>query len=320
MIQRKSLLINLAIVGLSFASAAQQGGTDPRIGECLDCRELLAGAPDDFAHDPHDFACAECHHPHGTEAQRDWKVTCQTSGCHERAWTETVFHRLDAEVFSDCRRCHLPHSWKAVGSDCGSCHEDVHGERGDVRTTAVAGMSSFSHARHREYECSLCHDSSAKHAKLVMTDRASCLECHHGSSFSDRCDRCHGNGPDAPRDVSLAMSIAGTFSPRELRFDHSAHSVLECTECHGGAGEVNTSASCASCHHDAQARCETCHEAPGADAHDLAVHGLGSCERCHDASPADARVRGICTSCHTAQVGDHYSDRECVACHKVDPE
>ena len=308
-----------AALGLVLALLARSPAADPdsRVGDCEACRELLVEAGDAHAGDPHDFECATCHHPHETFEQRDWKATCQ--GCHERAWTRSVFHRLDVEVFRDCRRCHLAHTWAADGNDCLSCHEDVHGAAGEMAAVGVNGATSFSHASHVELECSVCHDSRAKHAELVVTEWNACQNCHHGSEFSDRCARCHEPAGIGAAPVALTMAVAGSELQRGLTFDHESHRDLACTECHSGPGQRVVARSCATCHHGGEAvtGCVGCHSAPSAEAHEISVHDV-SCADCHGAAPADSRDRNACLSCHV-ELADHQPGGDCATCHKVDP-
>jgi len=301
-----------------------------RTGECTICARMVqvAGA-DEFAHDVHTFACAECHHPHNQRTAEDWNKTCQNDGCHPRAWPKTIFHRLDPEVFRDCRNCHIPHVFQAHGQDCTSCHGGAHPAPGTVAAPDVAGAGTFPHERHRDLPCATCHESKTEHAKLIMTDFGQCMSCHHGPEQKKPCETCHGDAMPAAgitkREVTVAMSVWDKPRKRSLPFDHDMHSgILDCDSCHPAASGFAVKADCASCHdshHNEDANCIGCHEAPPGDAHDVDIHETFDCSTCHENAftKIPLEQRNFCLVCHQDKA-DHNTGKNCASCHKLTPK
>lgn len=144
---------------------------------CLRMTEQIL--PGMFFEDAHEFACAQCHHPHVRHSAEEWKETC--TSCHVRAWNESVMHRVDPEVFQDCTNCHRPHVWTADADDCLGCHGDIHGPAGEVAAGSLPGAGTFPHGRHADLACSACHRSETRHAELLLDDHRVCMDCHHGT-------------------------------------------------------------------------------------------------------------------------------------------
>jgi hypothetical protein len=270
--------------------------------------------------DPHPFACAGCHHPHtSSEPPPTWLPTCTASGCHPKAWTETIFHRVDPEIFKDCTHCHVPHVWKAVGADCRSCH----GPGASATPVAVQAMAAFPHERHAGFECTVCHETTDSHASLIVTADAQCQACHHTPPVADNCATCHSGSEIAGRRVeavSMKLSRSGPVRKRSLDFDHSRHTSLDCKSCHSAPFDAAPRVDCASCHdnhHKIDAQCQACHQPPPPGVHPLSVHETG-CAACH-ATPgfeSMAGSRNLCLSCHRT-LENHQPGKACSTCHLV---
>lgn len=298
--------------------------TSPASGPGPEGAALQTGSVPEDWNDPHGEDCAQCHldaEP-GTEQRtaRDWANTCQNDACHPRAWTETVFHRLDPDVFIECVNCHRPHAWAREGADCASCHG------GGPEAALAAFGESFDHSRHTGVPCARCHASESKHATPRMTGIGDCRDCHHGpESGASECATCHAQGGrGAPGEWAgrFTFSARTPARARTLPFDHERHAGLDCETCHATGGAFT--ADCASCHaehHEAQRDCRTCHQPPPERVHQLSVHrttcaGAG----CHGSLEMfdKPRERAICLACHVQQEA-HYPGKDCVQCHKLDP-
>jgi len=286
---------------------------------------LQQAAP--YPGDPHVFACETCHTPPRVEPRAGtWRATCTRSGCHPQAWTRTIFHRVDADVFTNCTNCHRPHTWVAEGDDCNSCHASVHGPEGTVTARAIAGMPLFPHDRHARFECSTCHQLATRHADLLLDDPRQCIACHHGPPAAASCTACHAAVEFAgTRTHATRLDLHVWSAPREriLRFDHARHERFECERCHQPSPTWSPADNCASCHtehHGARADCIECHAPPAATAHTLDVH-TSNCRDCHgDASLSGAqRTRNVCLVCHQDQV-QHMPQGNCADCHKLTPD
>lgn len=288
------LILVLAPSRAQSPSAGEETGRaaqellDERTAGCAVCARMTRDVlPGQFFHDAHEFACAVCHHPHVRRSDEQWRAVCGMPECHPRAWTETVFHRIDAEVFVDCQNCHKPHVWTADGRDCRSCHQATLEPGVLVETPGVRGEEAFDHARHQHLGCDRCHRSEEKHAVLTMTDGGQCMDCHHGPEAGVDCSACHQAGPAGVHQIPVvfAFDVAEDLRSRDLPFDHGLHGRFACTECHSTGGR-RASTDCRRCHddhHGADATCATCHEAPAAGAHALAVHETRTCggSGCH---------------------------------------
>jgi len=290
---------------------------------CEICRKMAETLPaTEFSHDAHSFACRVCHHPHTQKTVEEWRATCTTSSCHPRAWTYTVFHRVDANVFVKCTNCHGVHTWTLKGSNCLDCHGAFVDSSRAIKVSQVAGVTTFNHAPHRSLECARCHRSDRRHAEMVLQSSADCAACHHQGRSSTPCMTCHAKRDLAfsrTEAVPLALSVWDTPRSRDLPFPHGRHTGLPCNTCHAEGGE-RAQADCATCHeahHSALATCTTCHAAPPADAHDADVHEA-ECTDCHAKGPQRARpdTRAFCLTCHRAQT-EHNPGKVCADCHKV---
>jgi hypothetical protein len=330
-----------------------RGRLQPGREECLTChamREILADLPAD---EPHDRVCGACHNPHAQESPRQAEETCASAGCHERADTLTPLHRgLAAGVLEGCLNCHVAHRFRAEGEDCLGCHQDIFVRparrlgwlsRGAARSPGEGLLASLaprvlrqaaparrplelSHARHREVECSACHDARESHGALTVTSVRDCRGCHHTQPVAADCAACHPTQDlgraSQPVRQTLRLSVA---APRErtLPFSHAAHGEVSCASCHREPLTLRSTASCTDCHemhHRPSARCIDCHAAPPAGAHTASVHlGCGGAG-CHDPVPAAVRdvprVRNLCLSCHQSLV-DHEPGGNCADCHQL---
>ncbi|TPW16766.1 MAG: hypothetical protein FD129_629 [bacterium] len=267
-------------------------------------------------------SCKPCHDPNKPAPNRErdgWLPTCTTAGCHPRAWNETIFHRVDPEVFKDCINCHVPHVWKAVGADCLSCHGT-----GGTRV-AKAAMAAFPHERHASLECATCHESRDRHATLLVTRKEQCQACHHGPPAVASCTTCHSAADrTGQRAVGATMKLSGNTPPRErtLKFDHARHEDLDCGACHGDPIGGGARVDCRECHHDhdrPDAACGACHRDPPEKVHSILVHETGcAAAECHSRNGLEsiAPPRELCLACHSYAV-DHQPGKACASCHLV---
>lgn len=335
-----------------------RGTLTPRFEQCTSChamRRVLAEF--DPERDPHSGTCGMCHNPHEQTVAGDASESCTSSGCHAD-WRVVDFHTgaNHRDVARDCLVCHEPHAARVDASDCTGCHAEVR-ERtprltppmpfdtaASLRRTSAGGTVAasflaaalqqdterFSHSRHRELACLVCHQTRGD-ARLTFEAPRGCQICHHERPRANRCGDCHAPGEIAAAvPVTFPVTVEG-HAPRERRvgFEHPAHDSMACTTCHTNPVTLEPSAPVSDCqachaeHHVAGRRCAECHaEAPVQEAHaDLRVAHSG-CDACHTRSTvaALAPVRPFCLTCHEAYA-DHYPMRECTVCHFLaDPD
>jgi hypothetical protein len=317
--------------GVRSATAQERTGGDPapravaledRIRGCEICRKMTQSVPPaEFSRDSHPFACGACHHPHTQRTPAEWRATCSADGCHPRPWTRTVFHRVDARVFVNCFNCHQPHAWILDGKDCRSCHAAFVDTVGAIPVSAVAGVKTFEHGKHRDVACASCHRSDRKHAELALASAADCSSCHHQARQDTPCSSCHKPQEIAfSRKVQASMALGVWDAPRTrtLSFPHGKHTREgACSSCHttGGAAGKAECALCHEGHHRVGADCTQCHSPPPAQAHDMSVHEA-ACTDCHEKGPVRSREepRSFCLACH-ATMRDHNPGDACVSCH-----
>jgi hypothetical protein len=312
-----------------FARAPLPSGAagPPGPGVCPECRELDARLPAAVrGRDPHELPCGSCHHPHGeSRTDREWMQTCTTSGCHPRAWTETIFHRVEPEVFVRCANCHSPHVWTADGNDCASCHAPSTDPAVPTREVAVAAMAAFPHERHAALACSTCHASEDRHASVLPMTSDDCQTCHHEAPVALDCARCHGGAELADvRRLTVPMRVAFDRGPepRVLPFDHQWHRHLPCATCHTSLEERSPTVDCASCHeghHRADVFCGQCHNTPPKEVHPITLHDRGCAgSGCHGATGFEEMTesRDLCLACHQEQK-EHEPQGICSSCHLV---
>jgi hypothetical protein len=322
----------------------------PRRDECLSCHAMRTLLTDFPADEPHDAACGACHNPHDQETPRQAQRTCATTGCHAQPDTLTPMHRgLGVGVLQDCLACHPAHEFRADGNDCLGCHQDIFQEQPRTAPTASAGglparlgslvsdvralfvqqaparrelPLDFSHRRHREVQCTECHNTDRTHGAVMVTGTRECQACHHTTAVANPCTACHTRPEIEGRRHRVQQTLqlsTGAARNRALSFGHREHRDITCQNCHTESLTRASTQSCDGCHtehHRPTAQCITCHLKPPANAHDLNSHLTCSGSGCHTQLPFQGvpRDRNACLSCHQDQV-DHERGRECLQCH-----
>ena len=191
--------------------------------------------------------------------------------------------------------------------------------------TGRPGTSRFEHGQHRNVACASCHSSERRHGELMVRSSSDCMACHHGGAQRQDCARCHNLAtmrrlPLRPRTFALTANRATvTIS---MRFTHTPHAALPCTQCHGPApARAPDQTNCNSCHaphHGPGATCSTCHSGANLlQTHERTSHTTCATAACHGAAAADLPTsREACLVCHTAQQ-EHMPGRLCTTCHPV---
>ena len=89
--------------------AAADSLLSARVEGCTVCARMTQDIlPGEFIEDAHEFQCGVCHHPHVSHTAEEWMATCTSSGCHARAWNESVMHRIDPAVSDPMDAKHSP--------------------------------------------------------------------------------------------------------------------------------------------------------------------------------------------------------------------
>lgn len=230
--------------GVACKSCHKKGLTDPVKHErCLDCHADFhegqfndtAGATD----------CSGCHSTRGFQGS-SFTIERHNSG---------KFILTGAHLATPCFSCHnRKDRWvfRDIGSGCGDCHENVHGEAIDSIYNPVDGcknchsstawsLISFDHnstafplsGQHAKQSCRTCHfrmDPNGKSVQMFSSMKAACTQCHtdiHNSQFETdgetQCLRCH---------ASDNWKIPNfDHSKTAFRLD-GKHEKLACISCH----------------------------------------------------------------------------------------
>jgi hypothetical protein len=303
----------------------------PQREQCLSCHAMrtLAREFPEPAADPHAGACGACHDPHAQTTPAQAVQTCAVGGCHTRVDTVTAFHRgLAPSVLTQCTSCHTAHEFSAP-TECMQCHQDIHRSAPSVIPASQLGRPRadslrFDHARHRNVECSACHDTQRTHGAVVISSFAECRDCHHTGQVAQRCTACHETRElRQPYRIAQPVRLAGrSAGTRQLPFNHAQHLNEPCSACHqAGPSQSAANVTCTSCHeqhHRPEANCRACHQTPAATAHDVRSHLTCTGAGCHQPPPFRGvpRTREVCLSCHTDMV-DHMPRRNCMDCHAL---
>jgi predicted CXXCH cytochrome family protein len=274
---------------------------------CVSCHASPGQQTADFPSAHSGMGCNECHSQHAQALQ------CME--CHDP--------HTPNMTYQDCLACHAPHkptqtdfSGAPATALCASCHQV---QVDDIEKRGAAHQSEVScadcHGRHPGIGCTNCHTN---HPEAGVAAKMSCAKCHAPADNPHfaigGCAQCHpphspleinldAFDPVKPACLSCHSSIGG-----ELQAVPSAHTDLDCNECHQSHGE-NLS-------------CLDCHE-PHADG-----MGYEDCLRCHAPHqptalnyPADISGE-LCASCHTepfeqieAKGTAHKTEVGCASCH-----
>ncbi|HEX7485522.1 MAG TPA: hypothetical protein VF332_05180, partial [Vicinamibacterales bacterium] len=295
-------------------------------GPCERCHAIdeVGFAASKFSHGSTDFPltgrhqavrCNQCHTPRTTAVTRD-STTPRQSPARDEAGRALQF--------------------TAKGTDCASCHQDVHlGQVGrqcqTCHSTEKFSVQKYTHKQvpgtlftgmHSTLACRACHKietasfpSGRGTAVRLVGSGSACASCHraqdpHRDALGDTCERCHT--PERWLSVSRAFHKVGLF-PLEGR-----HLTVACASCHVNGITKGTPTKCFDCHwvrrqdDPYQTRlgnqCETCHRPTSWTAVNWnhaartgfalnVSHRSLACDSCHK----DRRFTGTgvnCATCH----------------------
>lgn len=244
--------------------------------------------------------CSECHTQHGTDEGQF--LTCLE--CHDGHSEEMTYQ--------DCLSCHNPHQptayqWQGDPSAnlCRACHSE---------TVDMVINQGASHAT--ELSCIECHQSHPPQTESVIP---ACAECHQADDSDhfklDDCASCHN--PHAPLDIDLSavspikpVCVSCHAKPGKQLDQHpSAHTEMDCNECHQQHGEALECLECHSGHSD-----------------DMSYNDCLNCHQPHQPLQLQFGNSGVkqqlCGSCHRVQLTQLsnntslHAGLECIVCHK----
>jgi hypothetical protein len=180
----------------------------------------------------------------------------------------------------------------------------------------------FEHARHEAVPCTACHGGGAEHRTITVRSPRGCASCHHAEASAHTCTACHSS-PSLPEPGAVSrvldLTVWNASRVRQLPFGHVVHAAVACRSCHATPVMLAMERGCGSCHeshHQPEASCAACHDAPLPGTHGARVHLTCAGAGCHASrvAPPPALSRELCLVCHGAQQ-QHEPGLECAHCH-----
>ncbi len=276
--------------------------------------------PDKFDHDKAGFKLT------GTHAS----IKC--GECHRPKFiTNSLFNKRKNTYIglgSDCISCHKDIHQNTLGKNCASCHNTVKFKPAVFFDHDTSGFKLD--GAHLKTACDKCHIKETlngkpfqKFAGIPFKECSSCHKDVHRGRFGVNCGNCHNT-------LSFTSVNKNSFDHGKTKFPLlGAHSKVICSDCHGKNPLSRPKfAECTDCHKDAHfgeftsgnivEDCKKCHSVDGFD---VALFTLTD----HDKS--DFRLTGAhlavsCRACHyMTQSGKkvwHFKNIgiKCIDCHK----
>ena len=340
--------------GLSNCTKCHVLGKKETTSKCLEChteiRNLISVKKG--YHSSPEVSGKQCHECHGEHFGRDFRLIVfdEPKFNHNLAGFRLEGRHRDTK----CTDCHKPElirqrisqktsgqSYLGLGTECNSCHEDVHQKTLSDNCKSCHDQNSFRPAslfdhsktrfplsgKHKTVSCGLCHVKEIRNGRefqrFAGINHANCTSCHtdvHRNKFGSNCLKCHNmNSFREVRSIS-------TFDHNQTNFPLTGmHLYVDCKKCH----PVNFTQQIR------HSKCTDCH----ADEHkgQLARNGkTPDCSQCHSTkgfTPSSYRLedhhvsafplRGAhistpCTDCHktTGTWNFSISGNRCINCHK----
>jgi hypothetical protein len=225
---------------------------------------ILIGQNAETPHKVLRFECSECH------ITSDWQ---EVKFDHD----QTGFELKGQHENIKCDACHSLAEFKLTGSDCASCHPDVHQGKLSYSCdrchtfqnwtmldplTAHAGTSFPLIGAHANLDCQSCHVSEIEGEYSFL--KSECVFCHQADferaanpshaemGFGTRCEECHILTDWEPANFSKHDAYFPIFSGRHAGVWSS------CDICHADPQNYGMF-TCFECHEHSQSRMDSRH-------------------------------------------------------------
>jgi hypothetical protein len=278
--------------------------------------------------------CIVCHQPH---AARVDPSDCE--GCHERVRAKGQFMKghqppLPFDTLKALRNTSIDPSLLRHGPPGGKGDSPPEDDPPAALLGAVPAQQqqpdTFPHDRHRRLACLTCHFSKSGHGGLTFKPPRGCQICHHQTSDTLKCEKCHDAEQMREKAVTATISVKASGKEdaprrtREVSFSHEVHTKeKKCTDCHVTSVTMEPKAEtkdCTGCHedhHTADRACANCHRSDTI----LSGHKREShvqCDACHAEKTVTrfTPTRSFCLACHPTTV-DHHEEKQCTQCHML---
>ena len=341
--------------GLTNCTKCHVLGEHETTSKCLDChREIKALVDQNKGYHASVEAkgkkCAQCH---GEHFDRDFKIVRfeQDQFKHDLAG----FKLEGKHAIIKCAECHKAEliakkvsqkkqagTFLGMGTECTSCHEDVHQNTLSHNCSSCHNQDAFKPAtgfdhsktefaligKHRETACTKCHAVSTLNGKdfqqFAGLEFAACTSCHedvHDNKFGNDCRKCHNEF--SFKQVNTATTLNHNHTDYPLQ---GKHLEVNCKSCHksGTYTRALKFQRCTDCHIDyhkgqlakngVSTDCEACHSVNGFSSTSFSIERHNqeqfTLEGAHVATP--------CFACHKTGEKWNFSipNNRCVDCHK----
>ncbi len=338
--------------GMSNCTKCHVLGEQVTNAKCLDCHTEIKKLKEQ-GRGYHSYIgvksknCFECHSEHNG---RSFSIINFSSEKFDH--NKTGFELIGAHSNQKCDKCHQnkfiktqlskkkQHSYLGLGTDCYSCHEDVHQSTLGSNCETCHGNEKFQPAvnfrhddtkfkltgAHQKVDCNKCHQSEKRNGKKIQRFKGivftSCQSCHtdiHKGKFGNDCQSCHN--------TSSFHSIAqGSFDHSRTNFPLvGKHRGVRCNDCH----KTNLSAKlkhekCIDCHADYHKGeltsgvsirdCSVCHNESGFVPSTFTIQQHNETKFILSGS----HLALPCQNCHMKEESWHFRNigNDCFECHK----
>ncbi len=322
--------------GISNCTKCHILGEKETTSKCLDCHQEIKSLIDrgkgyHASQEVKGIKCAQCH---GEHFGRDFKVIRFNSDIFDHKLPGFQLEGKHASI--KCADCHKPEliaskisqkkkpgTFLGMGTECLSCHEDIHQNTLSENCTQCHNQDAFKPAtrfdhsktdfvltgKHRDTDCIKCHVITTRNGKefqqFAGIEFANCISCHedvHNNKFGSDCRKCHNEFSFKQANSSSAFNHNQTDYPLLGK-----HLNVDCLKCHksGSYTKAIRFKRCTDCHSDF-------HEGQ------MAINGVSpDCESCHSVNgftPSSFSIERHKQSGFELE-GAHLAT-PCLACHK----
>jgi Cytochrome c7 and related cytochrome c len=269
----------------SSCHVASGFGTKITETACLSCHD----APIHQAKQTFTPACTTCHIEHQGAFQLAATSEASCTQCHGNLTTHIASFNSGHPDFAAVRRGHAPDPGTIKLSHQVHLKGDLKGPDGPVQLVCANCHGVSAGAPTYAQHCASCHplvfdsrfnepaphqDTKTVHDFVVrnQVNIAQSVEEAERLLWQKTCKECHtltypapGERPEIPKSAITVRWMT------HAEFDHRAHQLVTCTECHAQAKTSNRT-------------------------EDVLLPGIATCQKCHNGSKYSAEVR--CSECH----------------------
>ncbi len=341
--------------GLSKCTQCHVLGEQETTSKCLDCHKEINSLIDQnrgyhSSTEVEGKKCAECH---GEHFGRDFEIIRFDEEEFDHGLAGYKLEGKHAQIkCADCHKPELIHSklsqkkepgtFLGLGTDCISCHADVHQNTLSQNCISCHNQEAFRPApgfdhsksdfpligKHQDVDCAKCHKTTMQNGRQFQQFAGvkfdNCTQCHedvHQKKFGNDCRKCHD-------EFSFTqVKTLNSFNHNQTDYPLvGKHQNVDCAKCHTSGSYTKTLkfSRCTDCHSDYHEKqfqkngsapdCATCHTVNGFSPSSYSIEKHNQTEfkleGAHMATP--------CFSCHKTEEKWNFkmTDSRCVSCHE----